>query len=66
MGIASGSSSFTFGSDWVSPLDSLARMFCVCTGEAGSGIVLTRVALMAPPPPPPPPHASPRIPMIAP
>ena len=60
IGIASGvGSSFTWGNDCVSPFDSLARMFCVSVAACGSGMVLTRVALMALPPEPVPPQDSP-------
>src|SRR5271166_2300116 len=52
--MASGSFSSVLGSDWVSPLDSLARTFCVCTELAGSGTELTRLTPMASPPPPAP------------
>src|ERR1700674_2579802 len=54
IGIASGSFSSVLGSDWVSPLDSFARTFCVWTDLAGRGTELTRVTPIASPPPPAP------------
>src|SRR5208282_2141346 len=50
--MASGSFSSTFGSDLVTPLDSLARTFWVWAGVVGKGTELTRVTPMASPPPP--------------
>src|SRR3954447_25862757 len=51
IGIASGGAfSSTFGSDFVSPFESLATMFSVCTCGRGKGILLTRLALIASPP----------------
>src|SRR5229473_5794077 len=49
IGRASGCCSTAFGCDSVSPLDSLATRFCVCSVGAGRGTEarLTRVALMA-------------------
>src|SRR6185369_2290423 len=62
IGIAftSGSTS-SFGFDSVSPLDSLATIFCVSTCGFGRGIVLTRVALMASPPKLSPPQLLPEL-----
>src|SRR5439155_9628012 len=52
--IASGSSTTGFGCDFETPFDYVASTFCVCTGFAGSGIVLTSVTPIALPPPPAP------------
>src|SRR5271157_790317 len=61
IGIAFGSSlRLSLGCDCASPFDSLARTFWVSAGGVGNGIVLTRVALIAPPPPAVPPQLSPR------
>src|SRR5579864_774657 len=54
MAIALGSSTCVCGLDCDNPLDSVASTFCVCTGLAGKGTVLTRVTPIALPPPPAP------------
>src|SRR5579859_6871216 len=54
MGIASGSSTCSWGFDCDKPLDSVASTLLVSTGFAGSGTVLTSVTPMALPPPPAP------------
>src|SRR5438093_12280275 len=54
MGIASFSSTAGLGCDFETPFDSVASTFCVCTGFAGNGTVLTRVTPIALPPPPAP------------
>src|SRR6516164_6358114 len=59
MGIASGSFCFSSGSDCVRPFDSLASTFCVSTGLAGKGTLLTIDTPIASPPPPAP-QVSPR------
>src|ERR1019366_6752251 len=62
IGIAFGSSLGVFlGGDCASPFDSLASTFCVSVCGAGSGMLLTSVALSAPPPPLVPPQLSPRV-----
>src|SRR5580698_9733044 len=62
IGIAFGSSfGVSFGLDSVSPFDWLANTFCVSICGLGSGMLLTRVALIAPPPPVVPPQLSPRL-----
>src|SRR5260370_34751265 len=54
IGIASLSSTIGCGCDFDNPLDSVASTFCVCTGFAGSGTLLTSETPMALPPPPSP------------
>src|SRR5579883_3435697 len=54
IGIASGSSCFSWGCDLERPLDSLASTFCACVVLAGKGMALTRETPMASPPPPAP------------
>src|SRR5271155_5745490 len=55
--------SWTVGSDFESPLDSVARTFVVCSGLAGKGTALTRVAPRASPVPPLP-QPVPRMPLM--
>src|SRR5450755_3063853 len=62
IGMAFGSSfGVSLGCDCASPFDWLASTFWVCVGAVGRGMLLTKVALIAPPPPVVPPQLSPRL-----
>src|SRR5438094_10574707 len=62
MGIASFSSTAGLGGYFETPFDSVASTFCVCTGFAGNGTLLTSVTPIALPPRPAP-QFYPRFPL---